>query len=635
MDRTAGLIRDVLGYYEGLLGVPCPYAACEIVFAPGLGPQAACLPGVVLVSEKLLQRLADPGDEFAPMVLAHEMAHLWFGCLVEGLWWDDLWLAEALATYLAYRAVGEALGQGSPWADFAMQGQAAAYRADSLPSTRPVSSPVLVAADALSRPNALTYSKGASVIRQLAALIGDDALRLGLRDYLTRYAWRAAALDDLVGCWSRASGRDLSGWAVQWLRTAGVSTLSADLALAADGAVASLAVRQEAHGPAAGGLRTHRIGVGVYDRDGGVLRRRTVLDAELSGALTDVPGLAGQAAPDAVIVNDGDLTFARIALDERTMRALTACALESGDPLTEAVCWNAVWDRTMAGELSAAGFTDLVIGRLSRPGTPPGLADLLDRARTAADCYAGPADRQSLRERLAAAALDGAARAEPGGQAQRALALAVAVSAQSPAQLGLLRSWLGDVSGPAGRTAGSGQGGGSLPARLAADPELRGQILATLAARGLATDADLDALAAADPVGGLAQRATCRARRPDPAAKEAAWAAAIAEGQPPRLAEAHARGIWVPGQEALLGPYRDRFFSEALPALIAPAAASGRNAQRLARLLYPALLADPLTLAATRSALDRDDLPGALALVLVEQGAILGEVLAARDRAAE
>jgi hypothetical protein len=171
-----------------VLGVPSPYGKCDIVFVPELGPLAACLPGVITASETLLQRLADPGDEHTAMVLAHEVAHFWFGCLVEGRWWDDLWLAEALATYLSYVALGEALGLSSPWADFALRDQADAYQADTLPSTQPVSSPVATAADAMNRPSALTYSKGASIIRQLAALIGDDALRAGLRDYLTRYA---------------------------------------------------------------------------------------------------------------------------------------------------------------------------------------------------------------------------------------------------------------------------------------------------------------------------------------------------------------------------------------------------------------------------------------------------------------
>lgn len=599
LARIAGVVRQSLAFYQRLLGVPCPYDKDDVVFAPELGPAAMQLPGVTVVSEDLLQRAADPADEFVPLVLAHEVAHLWFGCLVEGRWWDDLWLAEALATYLSYLACDEVLGLDWPWAEFGMQGQSGAYRADSLPGTQPVSSPVDSAADALTRPAAITYSKGASVIRQLAALIGDDALLAGLRDYLTRYGGATATLADLVGCWSAASGRDLSGWADQWLRTAGVNTLRPELTLSADGTIETLAVVQEpprysAGQDAAGSqgmLRTHRAAVGVYQREGARLRRRRAVAAEISGSRTVVPELAGAPAPDALVVNDGDLTFARIRFDDRSFRALAECAMDVGDPQTEAVCWTAAWDMTTAAELSVAGFTDLVARRIGTGGPPAGVAELLARAVTGADYYAVPAQRPGLRQRMAAAALDGAGRARPGSRAQRALAAGFAASAQSQSQLGLLRSWLN---------------GTALPDGVSVEPELRRQILAALSARGLAGDDDLDALAAGDPVGGEAHRATCRALRPDPAAKDAAWTAAIVGERAPHMALAHAQGIWVPGQERILAACRDRYFTEALPAV---GDRDNRTAQRLARLLYPATM------------------------VVLEQRAILQQVIGARAAA--
>jgi aminopeptidase N len=629
LGRVGGVVRQALGYYEQMLGVRCPYPKYDVVFVPDLGALAVSLPGLMMVSETLLPRLADPGDDFGPLVLAHEVAHLWFGCLVEGRWWDDLWLAEALATYLSYTAWEEALGLDSPWRAFCMREQAAAYRADSLPGTQPVSSPVADAADALARPPAITYAKGASVIRQLAALIGADALRGGLRDYVTRYGGTPTTLADLVGCWSRASGRDLSGWAEQWLRTPGVNTLRPELTLATDGTVRSLAVVQDppppatralssaaGPGPVGGPLRTHQVAIGVYDRDGTRLRRRQVARAELTGARTLVPELAGMPAPDALIVNDGDLTFAQIRFDDRSLRVLLACAMDVDDPLTEAVCWNAAWDMTTAAELSVAEFTDLAARRISGGRPPAGVAELLEHVRDGADYYAVPARRPGLRQRVAAAALDGARRAQPGSRAQRALAVGFAASAHSDSQLGVARSWLD---------------GASLPDGVDADPELRGQILATLAARDLATDGDLDALAAADPIGGEAQRATCRALRPDPAAKEAAWTAALADGQSPRMAQAHARGIWAPGHERILAPYRDRYFTEAL---LAVGGQEVSVARKLARLLYPATLADPATIAATDAALDgtgRAGLGAPLRMVLLEQRAILQQVLGARS----
>jgi aminopeptidase N len=616
LQRVGGLVRQALSWYERAFGVPCPYPKYDIAFVPDLGLMAVSLPGIMLVSEALLQRMTDPGDDFGPLVLAHEVAHLWFGCLVEGRWWDDLWLAEALATYLSYTAWEEALGTDSPWRAFCMREQAAAYRADGLPSTQPVSSPVPDAASALARPSAITYGKGASAVRQLAALIGDDALRGGLSDYLTRYGGSAATLGDLVACWSRASGRDLGEWAEQWLRTPGVNTLRPELALSGDGTVRSLAVAQEPP-PGGGALRTHRVAIGVYDASGGRLYRRQVARAELAGASTVVPGLAGIPAPDAVIVNDGDLTFAKIRFDGRSLRALLACGMDLDDPLTEAVCWNAAWDMTTAAELAVAEFTSLVARRI-RAGSPPaGVAELLEHVRTGADYYALPADRPALRQRVAAAALDGARRAEPGSRAQRALAIGFAAAAHGAGQLGLLRSWLR---------------GDSLPAGTGTDTELRSQILATLSASGLASDDDIDAAAAADPVAGGPQRATFRALRPDPAAKEAAWAAALAGGQSRRMTQAHARGIWAPGQEDLMAPYRERYFAEALPALRRLEAST---AGLLARLLFPATLAGAATIAATDAALGRDGLGEPLRAALLEQRAILQQILAARASATE
>jgi len=613
LGRVCGLVSQALAWYERALDVACPYPKYDIVFAPELGAVAVSIPGVMAVSETMLHRLADPEDDFAAMVLAHEVAHLWFGSLVAERWWDDVWLAEALATYLSYTALEETLGTDSPWRAFCMREQQAAYRADTLPSTEPVSSPVPDAADALARPAAITYSKGASAIRQLAALIGGDALRAGLRDYVTRYGGSAAALGDLVACWSAASGRDLAGWAEQWLRTPGVNTLRPQLALAPDGSVQSLAVLQDAP-PGGRELREHRVAIGVYDAEGGRLRRRQVTAATLTGGRTAVPELAGIPAPAALVLNDGDLTFARIRFDPRSLRSLLACGLDVDDPLTEAVCWNAFWDMVTSTELGVAEFTGLVARRI-RGGCPPaGVAELLEHARTGADYYAVPADRPELRERTAAAALEGARRAEPGSRAQRALAVGFAAVAHGDEQLGLLRHWLDGTALPAGVDAGT---------------ELRGQALATLSASGLATDDDLDAFAAADPAGGVAVRATCRSLRPDPASKEAAWAAALDRSQSRRMALAHARGIWAPGQERILEPYRDRYFAEVLPGI------SGREvpvAGRLARLLYPATMAGPETIAATDAALSRGGLGGPLRKALLEQRAIMLEVLAARSK---
>ena len=285
LARFCEIAAGALRHYERELGVPCPYRKYEIVALPDVPFRAASVPGLMVVSEDLLARLADPEDDFAAMIAAHEVAHLWFGALVGMRWWDDLWLEESLATYLS-----EWTDAG--WTSFSYDEKPRALRADELPTTQPVSSPVATMAQALDRPNAITYVKGTAAVRQLAALIGSDAVTRGLADYLTRFADRGTArLDDLIACWSRASGRDLAGWADAWLRTVGTPRLGAMTAATPDGAIASLTVTQDLPRP-------HLVGVALYDAaEHGRLRRRRTELVELTGAATPVPpGRRGAAA---------------------------------------------------------------------------------------------------------------------------------------------------------------------------------------------------------------------------------------------------------------------------------------------------------------------------------------------------
>ncbi len=610
LDRAGELAQRAIAYYEDRLGSACPSEHLTVVFAPGIGPVAAQFPGIMLVNETLSHRVPDADDDFVTMVFAHEISHLWFGGLVEGRWWDDLWLAEAIATYVSYVAGEESLEMRHPWAEFAMTEKPSAYRADTLPSREPVSWPVASAADALARPAAIVYAKGASVLRQLGALIGDDALWAGLGEYLERYAGSVASLPDIIGCWERAAGRDLGEWARLWLQTPGVDILRPEVGLGPDGRMEVAVVRS---GDYPG--RLHRIRVGMYERsgtegpEGPSLLRRSVFEIEVSGSGTVVAGPAGARAPDVVILNDGDLTFASIRFDPASWLALAECAMRVDDPITEAVCWSAAWDMMTTCELGASEFVNLVARRVSEGRPPPGVGALLERAIEAADRYALPTDRPALRELLATAALDGAAVAGRRSKAQRELTIGGCASAETAEQLELIRSWLDD---------------GTLHV------DVRRQILTTLAVSDLVTEEDLDAFEAADPVGGATLRARCRGLRPDPGAKELAWAAALSPDQAPRLAQAHASGIWVPGQEQIVSGYRDRYFTEALHALRHH---DSRSARRLASTLYPWTLTDAETIRATDAALDRDDLSAALRIALTEQKALLQQALAARERA--
>jgi len=612
-ERYAELARDALHRYERVLGVACPYPKYDIVAFPDVPFRAASVPGLMVVAEDLLARLADPGDDFAAMIAAHEVAHLWFGCLIGMRWWDDLWLEESLATYLSYR-------DDAGWAAFSHAEKPRALRADELPTTEPVSSPVATMAQATDRPNAITYVKGTAVVRQLAALIGPGAVTRGLADYLTRFAADGtASLDDLISCWSEASGRDLRTWADEWLRTTGTPVLAPELTEAPDGTIAALTVTQNMP-------RAHRVEVALYDTgdEGRLVLRRTV-PAELRGSSEVVPGVAGEPLPAAVFVNAGDWALAHVTIEGRSLAALAAAAFDVGDPLTEAACWNAAWHMVLSAELPPADYAALAARRIADAvagGALPSssVEALLGRALTCADRYIRGLARTGVRELIADSALRSARRPAATAALRRVLVAGFAGSAETVPQLSEVRALVAGSVGARGVAGVAGPDDGS------ADLTLRAALIRALARRGLASQADLDSLTVVDPVTGEALRATCAASAPDATAKEAAWGAALDRGASQRMARAHAEGIWVPGQEELLSGYRDRYFTEALPALNARDASDPRGdraARRLAGLLFPVIFTDARTFAATRVALDSCDLTPRIRAVLLEQDAEL------------
>ena len=626
LARFCAIAEQALDHYEQQLGVRCPYQEREIVALPDVPFRAACVPGLMLVGEDLLARLADPDDDFTAMIAAHEVAHFWFGCLVGARWWDDLWLEETLATYLSYQT-------DAGWAYFAYGEKPRALRADELPTTQPVSSPVATMDQALDRPNAITYVKGTAVVRQLAALIGADAVTSGLTDYLTRFApVGSAGLDDLVACWSKASGRDLAGWAQAWLREPGTPRLAVRLVQSTDGRIASLTVHQDPPRP-------HRAGVALYDvedlpaaspasvtrpaarAEPGAHRRlrlRRADLAELTGTATELPGLAGEPAPAAVFVNAQDRALAQVTIDDQSLAALAGVAFDVGDPLTEAACWNAAWHMVLTAGLPASGYAAMVARRLTGgtrsagnltghdPAASPLPASaaeaLLGRAVTCADRYVPRDGRTAVRVTVAGAALRAAQSPSAQVPLRRVLLAGFAASAATDSHLAAVRALLDDE---------------------VADLTLRAALVKALAIRDRATPADLAALTAADPVAGRPLQATCEAARPDQAAKEAAWTAALGQGTPQFLARAHADGIWIAGQEHLLAGYRDRYFTEALPVLSASDARGERSARRLAGMLFPVTFDDETTLAAVRTALDEGAVTRRLRAVLQEQEAEL------------
>src|SRR5205814_675680 len=242
------------------------------------------------------------------------------------------------------------------WVYFASSVKSVAARQDQLVTTHRVASHVPDTTSVFQNFDGITYDKGASVMRQLVAWVGDDAFRRGVQDYFRRYRWGNATLDDFLGCLRRASGRDLSRWAAEWLQTTGMNTLRAQLTIIDGDRYAAVAVEQSAS-PSHPTLRSHRVGIGLYDRGrGGALVRRRHVEVDVQGAWTRVPELVGERVADLLLLNDADLTFAKIRFDPRSLETVLESLSRLQDPLARAISWAALCrSRTSASTPTCAG----------------------------------------------------------------------------------------------------------------------------------------------------------------------------------------------------------------------------------------------------------------------------------------
>jgi aminopeptidase N len=479
------------------------------------------------------------------------MAHMWFGDLVTMRWWDDLWLNESFATWAATFAQAEATRWTAAWTTFAQLHKSWAYRQDQLPSTHPIAADIPDIEAVEVNFDGITYAKGAAVLKQLVAYVGLDNFLAGVRSYFGRHAWSNATLMDLLAPVADTSGRDLADWSKQWLETAGVNTLRPEFATDGQGRFTGFAIRQEAS-PSHPVLRDHRIAIGLYDRTDRGLVRRLRVESDIAGERTTVGALAGEPRPDLVLVNDDDLTYAKIRLDEHSLATLMTGIGEFTESLPAALCWAATWDMCRDAELAARDYLRLVLGGAGSVTDISVVQTLLRQASAALRRYTDPAWRPAGLE-LAAGALRGLLeRAEPGSDAQLAYAQAFAGVAVSPGDLALL----------AGLLDGSGQIDG-----LAVDTELRWQLLRRLASRGAAGEAEIEAELARDATdAGARHAATCQAAIPEPAAKEAAWQRIVSGTLPNALFRATLDGFADPDQLDLLRPYQERYF-EVVPGI--------------------------------------------------------------------
>ncbi len=598
-----------------------PFGKYDQLFVPEFNAGAMENAGAVTFLEDYVFRskVTDAAYERRAETILHEMAHMWFGDLVTMRWWDDLWLNESFATYVSVLAQVEATRFRNGWTTFANTEKTWAYRQDQLPSTHPIAADIRDIRDVKVNFDGITYAKGAAVLKQLVAWVGQDAFREGLRSYFATHAFGNTVLQDLLAELERASGRDLSGWSGEWLETAGCNTLRPSFETGADGSFTSFSVLQDA--PAEHPtLRSHRVAIGLYDLVDGQLVRTHREELDVVGAKTEVPGLVGRRQPALVLVNDDDLTFAKIRLDEASLATLVAHVGDFAASLPRALCWAAAWDMTRDAEMPARDYVALVqrgIGGESDIGV---VQSLLRQAQSAITLFADPDWAPTGRAGLAASAFDAARAAEPGSDLQLAWVRALGSLATTDEHLTFLGALL--------------DGTQELPG-LAVDAELRWHLLFRLVVVGRAGLDEVEAELANDPTAaGQRHAEACRAARPLADAKAEAWNALVEADELPNAVQAAVMaGFAQPEQVELLSPYVEPYFGsigriwEERTAEIA---------QNLVTGLYPTLLVSPAVVERTDAYLTDGDVPPALRRLLLEgrDGVVRALRARARDAAA-
>jgi aminopeptidase N len=550
-DEIFDITRRGFDYFHSAFGVRYPFGKYDQLFAPEYKGGAMENVGCVVFGEDYIfrSRVTDASREDRADAILHEMAHMWFGDLVTMKWWDDLWLKESFASWASAVAQTDATRWTGAWTTFAGVWKAWAYRQDQLPSTHPIAADIPDIEAVEVNFDGITYAKGAAVLKQLVAYAGRESFLTGVRAYFGGHAWANATLADLLGALEQPSGRDLTSWSKSWLETAGVNTLRPSCELDADGRFTAFSVLQEAP-PGHPELRPHRLAIGLYDRAGEdppVLIRRHRVELDIAAAVTKVPELVGHSRPDLILVNDDDLTYAKIRLDDQSLLTLITGIGGLTDQLAATLCWAAAWDMTRDGEMRARDFAALVQSGAPSIRQVAVLERVLDQARMAIRRYGEEGRRHDGLAQFDAALRGWLLDAAPGSDHQLAFAEALADAAVTPASLDLL----------AGLLAGSASLDG-----LAVDTELRWKLLHRLVSRGQAGPEQVEAELSRDRTdAGERYAQGCLAAIPTREAKAAAWTRTIDGGLPNATFRAVLRGFADPDADALIAPYAAKYYA--------------------------------------------------------------------------
>jgi aminopeptidase N len=547
-DEIFEVTRQGFDFYHGAFGIKYPFGKYDQLFVPEFKEGAMENAGAVTFLEDYVfrSRVTDFSREARGETILHEMAHMWFGDLVTMRWWDDLWLNESFATWAGTEAQARATRWNHSWTTFTTAWKAWACKQDQLPSTHPIAADIPDIHAVEVNFDGITYAKGAAVLKQLVAYVGYDNFLAGVRTYFAAHSYGNATLADLLSALEETSGRDLGSWSREWLETAGVNTLRPAYETDAEGRFTSFSVLQEAT-EAYPTLRSHRIAIGLYSLTDEGLVRVSSVETDIAGPVTAVPALAGVQRPDLVLINDEDLTYAKIRLDEHSLRTAGTSIGSLTSSMSAALVWAASWDMCRDGEMAARDYVRLVLGGVDSVRDISVVQTLLRQAALAARQYADPAWRAEGLAFIASSLRSLCAVAPAGSDYQLAYVRALATVSTSREDLEFLAGLL--------------DGTVSLDG-LAVDTDLRWSLLRRLVSRGVRAEDAIDAELSRDATdAGERQAAGCRAAIPTLTAKRETWETLTDGKLTIAMFRATILGFADPDQPALLHPYRPEYFA--------------------------------------------------------------------------
>ncbi|MFF0989573.1 aminopeptidase N [Kocuria nitroreducens] len=608
-EEMFGITKQGFEFFEAQFGVPYPFEKYDQLFVPQFNAGAMENAGAVTFVELYVfrSRPTQARVERRAVTVLHELAHMWFGDFVTMRWWNDLWLNESFAEFMSTLAAAENTRYTDAWTTFAAGEKSWGYEQDQLPTTHPIKAEIRDLEDVLVNFDGITYAKGASVLKQLVAWVGQEQFMAGLNRYFREHAWGSTELRDLMIRLEDASGRDLDQWAAKWLETAGVNTLTPVLETDQDGIIRAFRIEQTApeEHPT---LRPHRLAVGFYDHDAeqGKLVRTHRVELDVDGPATEVVDLVGRELPDLVLLNDDDLAYAKIRLDECSLDTALTHLKDFEDTLPRALVQASVWDGVHDGETPARRYVDLVLGNIAHETSSTGIQVQLRQLETVLDGYVA----EPVRETTVRAAADRLRRlteeAAAGSDQQLQFLKAFARHARTDEQLDVLEQLLD------GRCSLEG---------LTLDTDLRWSLLAALCTGGRAGDADVDEMLAQDHTeNGAIAAARARAAIPTAEAKARAWQQIMVVGSLPNsIQDAAIDGFRTAADASVLAPYADQYFA-AIPGLWRTR--THELAQQIAIGMYPNIPVQETVDAADAFLADLpEDLHGLRRLVLEQRDA--------------